>query len=229
MQNGGEGGIRTLGPPQEGQRFSRPPRSTAPAPLPLSGCNELACSALEHQENRSGFWSQVGPKRPINRLRRGGIRPSIEQMGVNSERDRRRAVAETLADRDYIDTRRDQCRRMRMPERVEHDPRQLAIADDVLKWTRPARPLVPVGSWMLVSTIVVSTRMRRPGATPLSCAICTILSWIGLIVAGPSAMPQRPIVLASGILAPPTRVKSRYPRWAGPPVPTLGRSSCGYA
>src|SRR3981189_2493538 len=30
---GGEGGIRTLGPPQGGQRFSRPPRSTAPAPL----------------------------------------------------------------------------------------------------------------------------------------------------------------------------------------------------
>jgi hypothetical protein len=33
-KGGGEGGIRTLGPPQGGQRFSRPPRSTAPAPLP---------------------------------------------------------------------------------------------------------------------------------------------------------------------------------------------------
>src|ERR1700758_2855629 len=37
----GEGGIRTLGPPQEGQRFSRPPRSTAPAPLRLKNVNYL--------------------------------------------------------------------------------------------------------------------------------------------------------------------------------------------
>src|SRR5213594_1832605 len=33
---GGEGGIRTLGTPYGVQRFSRPPRSTAPAPL--RGC-----------------------------------------------------------------------------------------------------------------------------------------------------------------------------------------------
>ena len=31
--NGGERGIRTLGPPAGGQRFSRLPRSTAPATL----------------------------------------------------------------------------------------------------------------------------------------------------------------------------------------------------
>jgi hypothetical protein len=33
MVAGGEGGIRTLGTPYGVQRFSRPPRSTAPAPL----------------------------------------------------------------------------------------------------------------------------------------------------------------------------------------------------
>src|SRR3954465_14919114 len=39
---GGEGGIRTLGPPQGGQRFSRPPRSTAPAPLHPNGGKGLS-------------------------------------------------------------------------------------------------------------------------------------------------------------------------------------------
>ena len=37
---GGERGIRTLGPGYPGQRFSRPPRSTAPASLRYS---VLAC------------------------------------------------------------------------------------------------------------------------------------------------------------------------------------------
>jgi hypothetical protein len=44
---GGEGGIRTLGPPQGGQRFSRPPRSTAPAPLQGNGDHELAARTGE--------------------------------------------------------------------------------------------------------------------------------------------------------------------------------------
>jgi hypothetical protein len=35
-----------------------------------------------------------------------------------------------------------------------------------------------------------------------------------LIASGPTATPQRPMVLASGILVPPTRVKSRYTRLA---------------
>ncbi len=58
--SGGEGGIRTLGPPQEGQRFSRPPRSTAPAPLQLSGGKELARSLEEQQENKIGNWHRIG-------------------------------------------------------------------------------------------------------------------------------------------------------------------------
>src|SRR3974390_3393086 len=70
---------------------------------------------------------------------------------------------------------------------------------------------------MLVSTTVVSTRIRRPCAARWSRAICTIRSWMCLIASGPSATPQRPMVLASGILAPPTRVKSRYQ--IGAPLP----------
>jgi hypothetical protein len=58
--NGGEGGIRTLGPPQGGQRFSRPPRSTAPAPLRLSGGKDLARHRAEHQENQNGHWHRIG-------------------------------------------------------------------------------------------------------------------------------------------------------------------------
>ena len=63
---------------------------------------------------------------------------------------------------------------------------------------------------MLVSTTVVSTRMRRPSVKPWLCAMVTILVWICLITSPPSATPQRPIVLASGVFAPPTRVKSRF-------------------
>ena len=48
---GGEGGIRTLGPPQGGQRFSRPPRSTAPAPLHPNGGEGLARGREEQQGN----------------------------------------------------------------------------------------------------------------------------------------------------------------------------------
>ena len=40
---------------------------------------------------------------------------------------------------------------------------------------------------MLVSTTVVSTRIRRPCATRWSRTICTILSWICLTTAGPTA------------------------------------------
>src|SRR5216683_8136783 len=50
-KTGGEGGIRTLGPPQGGQRFSRPPRSTAPAPLHPNGGEGLPRAAREHQAN----------------------------------------------------------------------------------------------------------------------------------------------------------------------------------
>ena len=67
---------------------------------------------------------------------------------------------------------------------------------------------------MLVSTTVVSTRMRRPSVKPLACAMVTILVWICLITSPPSATPQRPMVLASGVLPAPTRVKSRYTRLA---------------
>jgi hypothetical protein len=62
---GGEGGIRTLGPPQEGQRFSRPPRSTAPAPLHPNGCKHLPRATAEHQPNENLTWHQ---------LARGGLR-----------------------------------------------------------------------------------------------------------------------------------------------------------
>ena len=91
---GGEGGIRTLGPPQEGQRFSRPPRSTAPAPLRLSGGNDLARQSREQQENADATCTQVG-------LGSGSIlrfepnvfsvlRP-IEQVRVDPDGDRRGA------------------------------------------------------------------------------------------------------------------------------------------
>jgi hypothetical protein len=50
---GGEGGIRTLGAPQRAQRFSRPPRSTAPAPLRKSGARDLAWSRSEQQPSQS--------------------------------------------------------------------------------------------------------------------------------------------------------------------------------
>src|SRR6266851_6853667 len=61
---GGEGGIRTLGPPQGGQRFSRPPRSTAPAPLHPNGGRDLPRGAREHQANENGNWHPIGT-RPI--------------------------------------------------------------------------------------------------------------------------------------------------------------------
>ena len=64
--SGGEGGIRTLGPPQEGQRFSRPPRSTAPAPLLANGGIDLARAPQEQQENESsGSASEITPKHEI--------------------------------------------------------------------------------------------------------------------------------------------------------------------
>src|SRR6266478_4802903 len=64
--SGGEGGIRTLGPPQEGQRFSRPPRSTAPAPLLANGGIDLARAPQEQQENASrGSDSETTPKQQI--------------------------------------------------------------------------------------------------------------------------------------------------------------------
>ena len=60
-ETGGEGGIRTLGPPQGGQRFSRPPRSTAPAPLHANGGEELAQAAAEHQANAwHSRWHRLG-------------------------------------------------------------------------------------------------------------------------------------------------------------------------
>jgi hypothetical protein len=61
---------------------------------------------------------------------------------------------------------------------------------------------------------VVSTRILRPSVTPVSCAIITILWWICLPTSSPTAKHQRPMVLASGVLAPPTRVKSRYTHFA---------------
>src|SRR3954465_9099150 len=59
LANGGEGGIRTLGPPQRGQRFSRPPRSTAPAPLHPNGGKGLAQVVKEHQSNRNRLGSSL--------------------------------------------------------------------------------------------------------------------------------------------------------------------------
>src|SRR5271154_400549 len=53
---GGEGGIRTLGPPQRGQRVSRPPRSTAPAPLQLNKINDLR---LDQNKNSSEVATEV--------------------------------------------------------------------------------------------------------------------------------------------------------------------------
>jgi hypothetical protein len=67
---------------------------------------------------------------------------------------------------------------------------------------------------MLVSTTVVSTRILRPSITRFSRAIATIREWICSSASGPTATPQRPIVLASGTLPPPTRVKWRYTRLA---------------
>src|ERR1043166_7251948 len=65
--NGGEGGIRTLGPPQGGQRFSRPPRSTAPAPLRLSGAEDLARSPEEQQANETAHRSRSARAAAIRR------------------------------------------------------------------------------------------------------------------------------------------------------------------
>src|SRR5205814_10536035 len=59
---GGEGGIRTLGPPQEGQRFSRPPRSTAPAPLLADGGNGLAGRQRERKRTGAQHLHPTGPK-----------------------------------------------------------------------------------------------------------------------------------------------------------------------
>src|SRR3954466_7473903 len=71
---GGEGGIRTLGPPQGGQRFSRPPRSTAPAPLraQLYGAGKPPLRSWEGADtSRSLPASQPPPRqlhRPIKRI-----------------------------------------------------------------------------------------------------------------------------------------------------------------
>jgi hypothetical protein len=63
---------------------------------------------------------------------------------------------------------------------------------------------------MLLSTTVVSTRIRRPATMPLSCAILTIRSWICLSSWGSTPKPYGPMVLASGILPPATRVSREY-------------------
>src|SRR5262249_45173562 len=62
---------------------------------------------------------------------------------------------------------------------------------------------------MLVSTTVVSTRILRPATTPLSRAMVTILACICSSTCGPTAIPHRPMVLASGTLPPPTHVADR--------------------
>lgn len=61
---GGEGGIRTLGPPQEGQRFSRPPRSTAPAPLRLSAVNPLNTAPARTAREQARSWRPRCKYRP---------------------------------------------------------------------------------------------------------------------------------------------------------------------
>jgi hypothetical protein len=73
QQTGGEGGIRTLGPPQRGQRFSRPPRSTAPAPLRLSGGRDLAYRCREHQANENADWHPIGTRALAIRAAHGRI------------------------------------------------------------------------------------------------------------------------------------------------------------
>ena len=66
--------IVTLGPAYEGQRFSRPPRSTAPAPLRKSGIDQLARSPREQQENETRNWHPTGtraikPRRRVQQSR----------------------------------------------------------------------------------------------------------------------------------------------------------------
>ena len=44
------------------RRISRPPRSTAPAPLRMNGGRELARPLAEQQENRPGIWHSIGTR-----------------------------------------------------------------------------------------------------------------------------------------------------------------------
>src|SRR5215510_243753 len=90
--SGGEGGIRTLGPPQEGQRFSRPPRSTAPAPLRSSGVNNLDLYRHKHQENSCRIWTRAWTQKPFfERLQGQGV-TSVEQVPIDPERNRRSSM-----------------------------------------------------------------------------------------------------------------------------------------
>ena len=61
FQCSGEGGIRTHGSPYEPQRFSRPPRSTTPAPL-LNGFRIIAQASLEfHLFPHCGVMDRIDP------------------------------------------------------------------------------------------------------------------------------------------------------------------------
>jgi hypothetical protein len=56
-----------FGLPQRGQRFSRPPRSTAPAPLCMNGSRESTRPLAEQQENAPGNWHSIGTQSPSRR------------------------------------------------------------------------------------------------------------------------------------------------------------------
>ena len=92
--SGGEGGIRTLGPPQRGQRFSRPPRSTAPAPLHPNGGDGLAQAGREQQGNNHAvhtpFGTPPGPS-PVFMV----FRPSVLVRRAAGCRRRSRPAAKT--------------------------------------------------------------------------------------------------------------------------------------
>src|SRR5580700_6780218 len=83
--------------------------------------------------------------------------------------------------------------RLRSRSLVPASPTICVIFFMVRMSTRTPSPskLESVGWWMLVSTTVVSTRMRRPSVKPWLCATVTILGWICLITPPPSATPQR--------------------------------------
>ena len=114
---------------------------------------------------------------------------------------------------------------MRQADRVLDDPQIVAPVYEALAQRRPNSRSRgrPGSSAEVVLRLLVLKHLRNWSYEVLEREVranlvyrdfTRVRSWICAIGAGPNATPQRPIVLASGTLPPPTRVKSRYTRLA---------------
>ena len=107
------------------QRFSRPSRSTAPAPLHLCKINDLAPDAREQNGRFAPIGTRLAPNLFLLRFcaplhgdchgERCGRVGAGEPVCVDAECDSGRAMPEATADRDDIEARCNQRARVAMP------------------------------------------------------------------------------------------------------------------